>query len=103
MKKLLVLILLILSCGQTGPVGPQGTTGPQGPAGTSIKIVQLCPGSTNYPTTFVEVAFCIENQLWAVYSLNNGFETLIPPGYYSSNALNSSCNFYVHENCQISY
>jgi hypothetical protein len=100
MKKLLLITLFLISC------GPQGIPGAQGPAGADlnpITIVQFCPGSTNYPTTFQEVGFCINNQIWAVYSLNNGFLTLIPPGAYNSNALGSNCNFVVNPNCVISY
>jgi|ERR1019366_2063181 hypothetical protein len=66
-----------------------------------ITIVQFCPGTTTYPSEFNEVGFCINNQLYANYSLNNGFWSLIPPGYYNSNALNSNCNFTVTTNCGI--
>lgn len=87
---LAVVVVFLTSC------GPKGETGPQGPPGTDlnpIKIVQFCPGSTNYPTTFAEIGFCINNSLYAVYSYSNGFLTLIPPGTYTSNAIGSNCNF----------
>lgn len=98
MKKLLILSLFLISC---GPPGPRGATGPAGADLNPITIVQFCPGTTTYPTTFQEVGFCISNEIWAVYSLNNGFLTLVPPGNYNSNALNSNCNFQVLPNCQI--
>lgn len=97
MKKLFIILLLI-GCGQPGPVGPQGLPGIDA---TQITIVQFCPGNTNYPTTFNEIGFCINSQIYAVYSANDGFLTLVPPGNYSSNAINSSCNFVVYPNCVI--
>lgn len=69
--------------------------------GTIITPIQFCPGTPSYPSTFVEYGFCINSQLWAVYSLNNGFMTLIPPGEYYSNAVGSNCNFQVVMNCGI--
>jgi len=121
MKKLLIISLLFMACGQnvnypctTQNIAPE-TALPNGGAmiscpdgttslisnGTIITPIQFCPGTTSYPSTFVEYGFCINNQLWAVYSLNNGFMTLIPPGLYSSNAVGSSCNFQVITGCGI--
>ena len=90
----------LLSC-------PDGTSslilnGSNGTAGTLITPIQFCPGTTTYPTTFSEVGFCIDNTLWAVYSLNGGFMTEIVPGTYSSNGVNSSCTFIVSPNCTVS-
>lgn len=92
--------------GPAGPTGPYGNTGPQGIPGlniTPISIVQFCTGSTTYPTTFIEIGFCIGNNVYAVYSENNGFITYIPPGNYSSNAHGSSCSFTVGSNCAITH
>lgn len=89
--------------GSTGPQGSQGPSGPQGNPGidaTPVTVVQLCPGSSNYGT-FVEVAFCIDGSLYATYSANGGFSTLLAPGSYSSNAINSSCSFTVVSGCEI--
>lgn len=69
--------------------------------GSFVLPVQFCPNPTTYPSTFSEVGFCINNQLWGVYSVNNGFLTLIVPGNYSSNGINSSCNFTVGPNCTV--
>lgn len=66
-----------------------------------LAIVKFCAESTSYPSTFPEVGFCIEGQLYAVYSANDGFLTLIPPGQYRSNAIGSACNFTVSDNCVI--
>jgi hypothetical protein len=77
--------------------------GTVGVPGTVIAPIQFCPGVTTYPSQFNEVGFCISNNLYAVYSANDGFLSYIPPGYYSSNAINSTCNFYVNANCVISY
>lgn len=127
MKKLILISLLFLSCGQNQPASFSNGGGcstsqltpssvlPNGGAiiqcsngssslisnGTLILPVQFCPGTTIYPSTFVEQGFCINNELWAVYSLNGGFLTLIPPGNYSSNGINSSCNFQVLANCLV--
>lgn len=95
------------SDGATGPQGPAGGTGPAGPMGpagadgTIVSVVKLCPGYTVYPTTFVEVAMCINNKLWGVYSLNNGFMTEFPPGYYHSQAVGSACNFTIAPGCVV--
>lgn len=78
-----------------------GQNGINGTNGTSIKTVQFCLNSTNYPTTFAEVGICIDNNIYAVYSTNGGFLTYIPPGNYSSDGINSSCNFTVKTNCEI--
>jgi hypothetical protein len=100
MKKLLLAALLSLcACGQQGQSGPQG---PAGANGTAITIVQFCPGVTpTYPTTFPEVGFCINDNLYAVYSANDGFLTEVTPGAYNSNAIGSACNFTVLPNCVV--
>jgi len=96
MKKLLLLVFII-GCGQ----GPQGLPGPAGSDLNPITIVHFCPGSTIYPTTFIEVALCVDNELWAVYSSNGGFLTLVPQGNYTSDGINSICNFTVGPNCTV--
>lgn len=120
MNKLLVLIsLLIVACGrdsgttvsysaptQNCHISANVITCPDGstttlPMGTVITTVQFCPGTTSYPGEFNEIGFCINNNLYAVYSANNGFLTYIPPGNYSSNAIGSSCSFTVATNCDI--
>lgn len=93
--------------GQRGPDGApglQGLPGAQGPAGidgTSVTVVKFCPGTTVYPSNFVEIGFCIGGKLYATYSANGGFSTEIPPGTYGSNGINASCNFTVLPNCGI--
>ena len=84
-----------------GATGLSGQNGSPGAPGTQITLVQLCPGTTMYPTTFVEVGVCVDDELWAVYSQNGGFLTKIPPGAYSSNGIGSSCNFTVAAHCVI--
>lgn len=75
--------------------------GSNGTNGVSPTTVQLCRGTPSYPSTFVEVAFCLNNELYAVYSQNGGFMTLIPPGQYSSNGIGSSCSFTVLSGCRV--
>lgn len=90
--------------GNTGPAGatgPQGATGPSGADGTSIVWVQFCQGTTTYPADFQEGGLCISGNIYGVYSANNGFLTLLPPGAYNSNAIGSSCNFTIQANCVI--
>lgn len=88
--------------GATGTTGPQGDRGPAGEDATPVTMVKLCPGTPVYPTTFIEYAFCIDSQLYATYSANGGFTTLLPPGRYTSNGINSRCDFTVAANCQVS-
>lgn len=85
--------------GRAGNDGAPGATGPRGADGTTITLVQLCPGVTTYPGVFVELAECINNKLYGVYSANNGFLTELPPGRYSSNAIGSACNLTIEANC----
>ena len=114
-RKILLLVIVhslafaLIACappkpGEQGLPGATGSTGAQGPAGADGKeatVVQLCPGATVYPTVFVEVALCINNRLYAVYSANGGFLSEIVPGDYSSNAIGSACNLTVLPNCAV--
>lgn len=94
--------------GATGPVGPkgdQGDTGPDGRPGadgTLVTLIKFCPTAVaSYPLVFPEYGICVNNQIYAVYSANGGFLTVIPPGAYNSNAIGSACNFIVKPNCVI--
>lgn len=88
--------------GHDGSNGQDGHNGVDGVDATPVTVVQLCPGVTTYPSVFVEVALCISNKLYAVYSAKNGFLVYLPPGVYHSDAIGSACNLTVHENCQVS-
>jgi hypothetical protein len=90
-----------INCGNSTSDILNGERGPTGADGTTITIVQLCPGHTTYPSTFLEVAMCINNKLYGVYSANGGFMTELPPGNYSSNAIGSACNLTVLANCMV--
>lgn len=87
--------------GLTGPSGAEGPTGANGIDATPVTVVKLCQGVTAYPATFTEVAFCVGGQLYGTYSANGGFSTLLPPGQYNSNGINSTCTFTVAANCQV--
>ena len=87
--------------GENGATGPVGTTGPAGADGHIAVVIPLCAGTPTYASVFVEVALCINQELYAVYSANGGFLTKILPGTYSSNAIGSRCDFKVIQNCQI--
>ena len=78
MRKILIASMLLSACGQ-GPQGVPGPIGPQGPVGnpgTTLTPIQLCPGTDSYPATFLEYAFCIDGQLYGVYSASGGFMSL---------------------------
>lgn len=98
----------VICNGMAGVVGPQGLQGAMGLTGangqdsTPLTFVQLCQGIVqNYPNTFPELAICVNRNLYGVYSANNGFLVLMPPGAYSSNGINASCNFTVAPDCVI--
>lgn len=82
--------------------GTNGENGAAGTPGTLVTSVQFCPNDTpSYPSSFPEVGFCIDDNLYAVYSANGGFMTKILPGNWTSNAVGSSCNFTVSANCTV--
>lgn len=87
--------------GLDGKDGRDGTNGTNGVNGTIVAPVQFCPGVNKYPSTFPEVGFCINDQIYAVYSANGGFLTVVSPGNWSSNAIGSSCNFTVAAHCKV--
>jgi hypothetical protein len=87
--------------GINGTNGLNGEPGEPGAPGTLVTPIQFCEGTSSYPSAFPEVGFCINSELYAVYSTHGGFLTLIPPGEYSSNAVGSKCNFKVLANCEI--
>ena len=88
--------------GVDGQNGHDGANGQDGSPGTLVRSVKFCTDEPSYPTTFPEVGFCIDNQLYAVYSANGGFLTRLEPGTWASNAVGSSCIFTVGANCQVS-
>lgn len=89
----------IISC--TDGTSALVLNGSNGNDGTLVTPTQLCSGVSSYPTTFVEVAFCINNRLYGVYSDRGGFLTEVLQGTWSSNGINSSCTFTVGPNCQV--
>lgn len=77
--------------------------GANGAAGTVVTPLQFCPDSSaSYPSTFPEFGFKINGAIYAVYSANGGFLSLLSPGTYSSNGINSSCTFTVNTDATIS-
>jgi hypothetical protein len=89
------------NAGATGATGATGAAGTNGSNGTVVAPVQFCKGTGSYPSTFPEVGFCINNNLYAVYSANDGFLTEVLPGTWSSDGINSSCTFTVSANCVV--
>jgi hypothetical protein len=104
----LLAILFVAACGKPGPMGPagpqgvQGETGAQGVSGPAGYYVQLCRGTTHYPDTFCEEAFCQDGTLHGVYSANGGFDSSLPEGAYMSNGINCSCTVTIGPNCEVS-
>ena len=90
------------AAGAIGQPGSPGNDGRDGVDATPVTIVQLCPGTTTYPSVFVEIAFCVSGRLYGTYSTHGGFSTELPPGNYSSNTLGSRCNLTIHTNCVVS-
>jgi hypothetical protein len=74
------------------------SNGMNGSPGTVVAPLQFCPGTPSYPSKFIEVGFIINGSVYAVYSQNGGFMTLIPPGNYTSDGIGSSCNFTLNSN-----
>jgi len=116
MTKLIYLMLLFAGCGNPtvfvptpipGPSGAPGQSivGPPGPASSpmpQVTVVELCHTCVpSYPGTFAEYGLCIDNVLYGVYSEQGGFLAELPPGNYSSNGINCSCNLTVGTNCQV--
>ena len=111
---LLSILLLLTSCGkvstgaqgpagQPGLTGAQGPTGPTGPTGTIGSPIQLCSACVpSYPNVFPESVVCINNNLYGVYSANDGFLSILPPGAYSSDGINCTCTVTIEPNCIVS-
>ena len=76
--------------------GTNGNPGMPGMPGTQIKMIQFCPGSASYPSTFLEYGMLIGTSVYGVYSANDGFLAYLPPGLYLSNAINSTCDFTIN-------
>lgn len=87
--------------GRDGNDGANGRDGRDGTDASPVVAVALCSDTPSYPSVFVEYAFCIDHNLYAVYSDRGGFATLLTPGAYRSNAIGSSCNFTVKANCEV--
>lgn len=81
--------------GATGATGHTGATGAAGNPGTTIQVVKFCPQTQQYPNVFPELGFIIGGKIYAVFSVNGGYLTELPPGAYNSNAVGSNCNFTV--------
>lgn len=92
----------LIECPTSTALILNGTPGANGTPGTVVKPLRLCPGTQQYPSTFIEVAFCIQDTLYAAYSIPGAFLTELPPGAYSSTGVGSSCSFNVGAHCQIS-
>lgn len=112
MKQVLLIIglLFLISCGKDSGTTIAGIVyqpvpGPRGPAGadgTIVYAVQVCQNVTpSYPFSFPEVAFCINDKLYATYSALGGYSFEVIPGYYSSTAIGSACNINVYPHCVI--
>lgn len=91
------------SNGTDGTNGSNGTNGTNGTDLTPVQLIPLCPGVPTYPSVFVEYGICVGNNLYGVYSANNGFLALLPPGTYTSNAIGSSCNMIILPNCVVTH
>lgn len=93
----------VICNGQAGSAGPSGARGLPGLNAAPVSVVYLCSQTPSYPSVFVETALCINNSLYAVYSIPNAFMTYLSPGAYTSTGIGSSCNLTVGENCNVSH
>lgn len=102
MYKLLTVLLLLTIVTACAPDQIKGNAGTNGQDGTQIKVVQFCPGTSVYPTTFPEVGLCIDNNLYGVFWMNNSsYMAEIPPGAYQSTSTSLPCSFTVQAGCII--
>ncbi len=92
----------IVCNGVNGAVGPTGGQGIPGVDATPVSIFQFCPGTSSY-SNFLEFGIKIGTSIYAVYSANNGFLTLLAPGGYVTTATGANCNFIVHSDGTVSY
>lgn len=93
---------VLISCAGTTAFIFNGIDGRDGIDTTPVTVVPLCQDTTVYPSVFSEVALCIGDNLFAVYSENNGFLSYIPPGNYVSHGHNSNCNLTIQPHCVVS-
>jgi hypothetical protein len=87
--------------------GSKGATGLQGNPGQDsdqVTIFKFCPNVTgNYPSIFPEYGIRLDSKVYAVYSSNGGFLTLLTPGTYKTTGIGSNCNFTVNSDGSLSY
>ena len=87
----------------TGATGATGASGTNGTNGTVITPIQFCENFTpTYPSSFPEYGLVINGVVYGVYSQNGGFLAELPPGEYSSDGINASCNFTINANGTVS-
>lgn len=76
--------------------------GTNGTDGTEVTFVQFCSGVTpTYGSVYAEGAFCIQGNLYAVYS-STATLVEVTPGAYGSISPGANCSFTVGPNCQVS-
>jgi hypothetical protein len=88
--------------GADGKNGTNGIDGTNGTDATPIQFITFCPGTAVYPSTFLEFGMRQGTNVYAVYSDRGGFLTLLLPGNYTSDAINSRCNFTVNADGTVS-
>lgn len=88
--------------GDTGSQGPQGNTGSPGMNATPVEFIKFCPGSVPSYGNFPEYGIKANGKVYAVYSANNGFLTLLSPGGYNTSSTGLNCNFTVHSDGSVS-
>lgn len=96
----------LIVCGATQSLvlnGAPGAQGQPGTPGTLVSVLQFCSGTPSYPSVFPEMAFCINNNLYAILDQSNGYDYLteIIPGEYASETTGLSCDFQIKSNCNI--
>lgn len=89
----------LISCGNGSSVfvknGANGSNGSNGTNAVPVEFIKFCPASVPSYGNFPEYGIKVETKIYAVYSANNGFLTLLSPGTYVTASTGLNCNFTV--------
>lgn len=87
---------------KNGEKGDTGATGAAGMNATSVEFVKFCNSANPSYGSFPEYGMRVGTKIYAVYSANNGFLTLLSPGTYVTTSTGLNCNFTVNNDGTVS-
>ncbi len=94
----------VICNGAMGSTGHQGLPGLPGANATPITLFKFCPNAVgSYASSFPEYGIRVNNDIYAVYSANGGFLTLLLPGPYVTTGIGVNCNFTINTDGSLSY